>query len=30
MTWLQLLPVGFVAILELVVLYALSSGPARQ
>jgi hypothetical protein len=30
MAWLQLLPVAFVAILGLVALYALSSGPARQ
>jgi hypothetical protein len=29
MAWLQLLPVAFVAILGLVALYALSSGPAR-
>jgi hypothetical protein len=30
MAWLELLPVAFVAILGLIALYALSSGPARQ
>jgi len=29
MTWFSFVPVAFVAILGLVVLYALSRGPAR-
>jgi hypothetical protein len=30
MVWFELVPVAFVAILGIIVLYAVSSGPARQ
>jgi hypothetical protein len=30
MTWFEFVPIAFAAILELIVLYALWRGPARQ
>jgi hypothetical protein len=30
MVWLEFMPVAFVAMLGIIVLYAMSGGPARQ